>query len=135
MSEIRSYRENHSDPESASLFVFEFGRLPWQPRRMYLMQDFVNGKTRGNHAHKTLSQIFIVISGSIRLDIYRGSECTTYDLSRQSGEIVLSPGAWRVISNASPDAIVLVLADAQYDETDYLRNWEEYLNWFYEEKR
>lgn len=130
MLAIRSYRENHSDPDSASLFVFEFAKLPWQPQRMYLLQDFIGGKIRGNHAHKSLSQIFVMVSGTIRLDIYRGEVRSTYNLSRESGEILLSPGTWRVFSNASPDAIVLVLADSPYDESDYLRNWEDYLYWF-----
>lgn len=131
MSEIRNYKDNHSDSDSASLFVYEFSKLPWIPQRMYLMQDFIDGTTRGNHAHKTLSQIFVMVSGTVRLDIYRGEDCVTYNLTRDSGEVLLSPGAWRVISNASPDAIVLVLADAPYDETDYLRNWDDYLLWFY----
>jgi hypothetical protein len=130
VSEIRSYRESHSDPESASLFVFEYSKLPWQPLRMYLLQDFVDGTTRGNHAHKTLSQIIVMVSGTIDLVIYRGEESFTYNLSRESGEILLSPGTWRVFSNASPDAVVLVLADSPYDESDYLRNWEDYLFWF-----
>ena len=93
MSEIRSYRENHSDPESASLFVLEYTKLPWQPQRMYLMQDFIAGKTRGNHAHKRLSQIFIMIFGIIRLDIYSVKECCTYNLSRASSAINSAPSA------------------------------------------
>ena len=94
------------------------------------MRDFVAGKTRGNHAHKRLSQIIIMISGTIRLDLNSGEECFTHHLSRTSGEVLILPGAWRVFSNPSPDAIVLVLADSPYDESDYIRNWEEYLLWF-----
>jgi dTDP-4-dehydrorhamnose 3,5-epimerase-like enzyme len=129
MSEIRKFREDHSDPDSADLFVFEFSNAPWTPVRIYVMQNFVEGKTRGNHAHKRLSQIFIMLSGSLQLEIHRGEHCQSYILTPQSGEMELKPGAWRKISNASKDAILLVLADAAYDEEDYLRDWDEYLNW------
>ena len=129
MSEIKKFRKDHSDPDSADLFVFEYSKLPWIPARMYVMQNFVEGRTRGNHAHKRLSQIFIMISGSLQLEIYRGENRQNYILTPQSGELELKPGAWRVISNASKDAALLVLADEAYDEEDYMRDWDVYLNW------
>jgi len=129
MSEFKKLRQNHSDPESADLFVFEYSNLPWTPARMYVMQNFVDGVTRGNHAHKRLSQIFIMISGSLELEVYQGENRICYSMTPQSGELELKPGAWRVISKASKDAVLLVLADAAYDEEDYLRDWDEYLNW------
>ena len=119
MSEIKKFRENHSDPDSADLFVFEYSNLPWVPARMYIMQNFVEGATRGNHAHKRLSQIFIMVSGRLELEIYRGENRQSYILTPQSGELELKPGVWRVISNASKDAILLVLADAAYSEDRY----------------
>jgi hypothetical protein len=130
MSEIKQFRENHSDPDSADLFVFEYSKLPWIPARMYIMQNFIQGRTRGNHAHKRLSQIFIMISGSLQLEIYRGENLQRFILTPQSGELELKPGAWRVISNASQDAALLVLADAPYNEDDYMRDWDVYLDWY-----
>jgi dTDP-4-dehydrorhamnose 3,5-epimerase-like enzyme len=130
MSEIKKFRADHSDPDSADLFVFEYSKLPWIPARMYVMQNFVEGRTRGNHAHKRLSQIFIMISGSLQLEIYRGENCQSVILTPQTGELELKPGAWRVISNASKDAVLLVLADEAFYEEDYIREWDLYLNWY-----
>lgn len=122
--------KDFSDKTSASLSVLEFVDLPWRPERIYWLQDFRLDKVRGKHAHKKLSQILIMISGTLTLDIYKGVEHERIFFGTDSGQILIQPGIWRVISAASKDAILMVLADAPYDESDYIRNWDEYLAWF-----
>lgn len=86
--------------------------------------------TRGNHAHKTLNQVMIMISGRLDLELYYGSEKTKFHLDSKSGYILVPSGYWRVMSNATSDAVLLVVADAEYSEKDYIRNWSEYQEWF-----
>lgn len=121
---------NHSDPGSASLSVVEFEKIPWEPKRIYWLANFSDGSSRGNHAHRRLSQVFIVISGRVEIEVFHGTERKTHIMTENGGALHLSPGAWRIISNATRDATLLVLADAPYDEEDYIRNWDEYLAWF-----
>jgi dTDP-4-dehydrorhamnose 3,5-epimerase-like enzyme len=121
---------NLSDPTSASLMVVEFKDLDFKPERIYWMSEFVSGTTRGNHAHKTLRQAFFVMSGSVTLDLYRGETKTSVEMNKTSLILRVNPGIWRVIRNASKDCVMMVLADQPYDEDDYIRNWNDYLNWF-----
>lgn len=122
-------RIDRSDPESASLGVVEFSELSFSPKRIYWMSDFVKGKTRGNHAHKTLNQIFIAAQGTLKLELTDGKISKTIYLSKESGYLYITPGIWRVISGASDNAVLLVLADQPYDEQDYIRDWDQYLQW------
>ena len=122
-------RIDRSDPESASLGIVEFSKISFSPKRIYWMSNFVEGKTRGNHAHKTLNQIFIAVQGTLKLELTDGKISKTIYLSRESGYLHITPGIWRVISEASDNAVLLVLADQPYDEQDYIRDWDQYLEW------
>jgi dTDP-4-dehydrorhamnose 3,5-epimerase-like enzyme len=121
--------EDYSDPNSAKLNVMEFSGLPWHPQRIYWLTEFTNNFTRGNHAHRQLSQVFLMLKGSVKIGLYKGSEFEEVFLSPESGQLLIEPGMWRVISDASDDALLLVLADQPYAEEDYIRNWDEYLEW------
>lgn len=100
---------------------------------MYWLTNFNEGSSRGNHAHRNLSQIFIAMTGTIEIEIFHGIQKKTYFLTENQSALHLSPGAWRVITNPSPDALVMVLANLPYDEADYIRDWDEYLVWYQSE--
>ena len=125
-----SWVEYHNDPETANLGVSEFFNLPFDVKRIYWITDFKQGAIRGLHAHKKLCQIFIVVSGSITIQLF---ECDNkredIEMSKNSQPLLIEPGIWRVLTDASPDALLLVMASEKYDESDYIRNWDEYLEW------
>jgi dTDP-4-dehydrorhamnose 3,5-epimerase-like enzyme len=118
------------DPRG-SLGVLEFENLKFVPKRLYWLSNVPRDSTRGNHAHKTLNQIFILLSGSIDIEIYRGRESETFSLKNEGSALSLTPGLWRNIKNASVDAVLVVVCDQPYDEEDYLREFNQYLDWFY----
>lgn len=120
----------HSDPNSAKLGVIEFKLLPFQVKRIYWISDFKPGTVRGNHAHKSLVQLFVLVSGTITLEIFKGLEKVEHHLDSSSQPILIDSGSWRVMKEASADAVLLVLASNEYDESDYIRSWEDYLNWW-----
>lgn len=122
-------REDHSDPTSATLQVLDFKELPFVPKRIYWLTDFVEGVSRGNHAHKNLTQAMIMLQGSIDLKLSKASESVNLRFSDKDGYLILPPGYWREMKNASQDALLLVLADDIYKEEDYIRNKTEYLEW------
>ena len=119
-----------SDPKTASLSSLEFSSLPFTPKRVYWIQDFTPQAVRGNHSHKELTQIFIMLSGHLTLEVFEGTESTKYEISRSSPPVIIPPGTWRIMSNASADALLFVIADRAYEEIDYIRDWDEYLNWY-----
>jgi len=119
-----------SDPQTASLSSLEFSSLPFGPKRVYWIQDFTPQAVRGNHSHKELTQIFIMLSGQLNLEIFEGTKSSRYKISRSSPPLIVPPGTWRIMSEASEDALLFVIADRPYEEMDYIRDWDEYLNWY-----
>ena len=114
--------------DAGNLQILEF---PFNFKRLYYIHGVPNGAKRGFHAHKSLHQIFLLPQGSLILELITPNASETYFLdSATSQALLVPPGYWRVMSNFSSNAICLVLASEHYDETDYIRNFEEYINWF-----
>lgn len=112
------------------LGIIEFASLNFLPKRIYWLSDIPSERSRGRHAHKSLKQLFVLIRGSICVEIYRGSEKTTYELTNPGESLELQPGLWRNICDASPEAVLLVVCDQPYSENDYIRDFDDYLVWF-----
>lgn len=117
------------DPLSAALEVLEFKHLPFMPKRAYWIFDFCIDGIRGNHAHKSLRQLFVLIKGSIQIDVKDEAKVKSFLLDEKSDYLLLEAGLWRVLRNPSPDAVLMVIVDQEYSEDDYIRNWEEFLEW------
>ena len=113
-----------------SLGVLEFSSLDFVPQRLYWLAKVQTGEVRGNHAHKQLKQLLILISGSATVEICRGQDSELFELCKEGSALKISPGLWRNIMNFSEDAVIVVVCDRPYDEGDYLRDFEEYVEWF-----
>lgn len=113
-----------------TLGVLDFNRLPFIPKRMYWITDSSEKITRGAHAHKLLNQVFLVLSGSVTIDIFKGSEKQSFNLIAEGPILMLEPGYWRDIKLLAPASLLLVLCDREYEENDYIRDWEDYLEWY-----
>ena len=111
------------------LNILHFQNLPFKPVRLYWLSGVDSGHSRGGHAHKELSQLFIVVSGSLRLSLWDGSETIEFNLDSGCAPIHVQPGYWRDIDNFSAGAVLLVLADQEFRESDYLRDENEFLRW------
>jgi hypothetical protein len=103
--------------------------LPFDLKRVYYLYDIPGGEDRGAHAHLRLEQMIIAASGSFDVTIDDGRNKKTVQLNRPFFGLHVLPGMWRDISNFSSGAICLVLASELYDTTDYIRTYEEYLNY------
>ena len=118
------------DADYGDLGIIEFNQLSFVPRRLYWINNFVPGAIRGNHAHKILKQVFIVINGHVKLELYRGDSKREMILHSDSDLLYLEPGTWRRFSSDDPGSVLLVLCDRQFDESDYLRDWQSYSDWY-----
>ena len=113
-----------------SLIAIEAGKtVPFDVRRVYYIFATKEGVERGFHAHKTLNQVAVAVTGSCEMVLDDG-ECETSVLldSAEMG-VLIGPGVWRVMRNFSSDCVLLVLADQHYDEADYIRNYKEFKEW------
>ncbi len=107
---------------------FDFSKY-FTVQRIYLIGNVPVGAIRGRHAHKNLEQIFISAKGSFKLTVMDNLRSETVEISDESGAFYLPSGFWRELSEFTPGAVCLVLASEQFDEKDYIRNFDSFLDW------
>jgi len=102
--------------------------LTFSPKRIYYLYDIPAGEHRGGHAHKNLHQLLVAVSGTFNVEIDDGREKKVFYLNNPSVGLLIRPGLWRVLSDFSGGSTCLVLASEPYDESDYIRDYQEFLN-------
>jgi len=110
-----------------NLSVIEKEILPFSIERVYYLYDVPSDAFRGGHAHKNLRQFLIPISGSFDVVIKDGQATRTITLNKPNKGLLIVPGIWRELENFSSGAICLVLASHEYEEADYIRDYNEFL--------
>ena len=121
--------EEHGDERGILIALEENRNIPFDIRRCYFMYNTQPGVSRGFHAHRTLRQVLICVRGSCRILLDDGREKETVILDRPNKGLYINPGIWRVMSDFSGDAVLMVLADQLYDESDYIRNYDDFLKY------
>ena len=101
--------------------------LPFEVKRIYYLYDVPGGESRGGHAHKNLHQLIIAASGSFDVIINDGNIKRSITLNRPNYGLYVSPGIWRDLENFSSGSVLLVMASGIYDEGDYLRDYDKFL--------
>jgi len=110
------------------LAVAEVGsNLPFPVRRVYWIHGTKPGIRRGFHAHKRLRQVFVCVAGSVRMMFTDGERRDEFVFDAFSEALVVGPGLWRVMSEFSPDCVLMVFADREYEEDDYIRDFAAYM--------
>lgn len=103
--------------------------IPFNVRRCYYLYDVPGGESRGAHAHKRLYQLIIAASGSFTVTLDDGRLKRTFLLNRPYQGLLVVPGIWRTLDDFSSGSVCLVLASEKYDKNDYIRDYEEFLNY------
>lgn len=103
--------------------------IPFEIKRIFYIWNNVGCCNRGGHAHKELYQAFIAVSGSCRLLLDDVFEKKEHILNDPSSCIIISPKIWVDISEFSENCILLILASDYFEETDYIRNYQEYIDY------
>ena len=124
MIEFRTF----SDEKYGSLAALESGRnIPFEVRRVYYIFDVPISEQRGFHSHNKLEQVLVCVSGSVAITVSKPGETSTVLLDSPRKGLYIGPMIWRVMHDFSPGAVLLVLASEYYDESDYIRNFESYI--------
>jgi hypothetical protein len=114
--------------EAGNITVVENGiNVPFEVKRIYYLYDVPGGKARGGHAHYELEQYIIAASGSFDVILNDGKNRKTVTLNRPNLALHIVPGLWRELDNFSSGSISLVLASHKYMESDYIRDYNEFL--------
>lgn len=103
--------------------------VPFDIKRIYYLYDIPQNSNRGAHAHKNLYQLILAAVGSFTIELDDGNKKKQFNLSRPSQGLIIVPSIWRNLTDFSSDAIALVLASEYYMETDYIRNYNEFLEY------
>ncbi len=115
--------------EKGSLISLESNKnIPFDIKRVYYIFGTINGTRRGYHAHKNLRQVLICVSGSCKILLDNGKKTEILLNSSDQGLLVESL-IWREMFDFSADCVLMVLADNYYDEEDYIRDYQEFLDY------
>ncbi|KAA6348111.1 TDP-4-oxo-6-deoxy-alpha-D-glucose-3 4-oxoisomerase [termite gut metagenome] len=120
--------KHHSDLGNITVIESQ-ETIPFEVNRIYYLYDIPGGEERGGHAHKELRQLIVAASGSFDVVLDDGNVKRTITLNRPYHGLLVVPGIWRELNDFSSGAICLVLASHKYDEVDYIRNYDEFINW------
>lgn len=110
-----------------NLSVIENNTIPFEIKRVYYLYDVPAGAERGGHAHKELQQFLVALSGSFDVILNDGKEETIINLSKPYEGVLIPRGVWREIKNFSSGAVCLVVASEVFKESDYIRDFAEFV--------
>ena len=124
----------HGDERGQLVALEEHKEIPFEVKRVYYMYDTKEGVRRGFHAHKKLEQILICIHGSCKILLDDGTEKRIIPLDRPDEGLYIANDVWREMFDFSPDAVLMVLASELYDEADYIRDYDAFLQFLKEKE-
>jgi hypothetical protein len=102
--------------------------VPFDIKRVYYLYDIPGGVERGGHAHKELRQLIVAASGSFNVVLDDGCNKKVVTLNRPDYGLLVVPGIWRELLEFSSGAVCLVLASMLFEENDYIRDYNDFLN-------
>ena len=103
--------------------------LPFGCQRVFYTYTVPEGSVRGEHAHRHCEQFLISIRGKVSVSVDDGEHRDEFMLDTPSKGLWLPAGCWGEQFGHSPDSILLVLASLPYDNADYIRSYDEFLEW------
>jgi UDP-2-acetamido-3-amino-2,3-dideoxy-glucuronate N-acetyltransferase len=128
LSLTRIHELKHVTDLRGDLCVAELEKdIPFEVRRIFFVYDVPSTRVRGEHVHKTLHEFLICLRGSVSVVATDGKHHAEYCLDKPWLGLYMPPRIWRTLYKFSPDAILAVFASHDYDPSDYIRDYDEFL--------
>ena len=121
--------QHHSDRKGNISVVQNGDTVPFDVKRVYYLYDVPGGESRGAHAHRELEQLIIAASGSFTVTLDDGQCKRSFLLNRPYQGLYVKPGMWRDLVDFSSGAVAMVLASEIYQKEDYIRDYQDFLNY------
>lgn len=107
-------------------FAENFKQIPFEIKRTYWLYDVPGGESRGGHAYKENEEFIIALSGSFDVVLDDGINRKVFSLNRSYYGLYVPKGLWREMENFSTNAFALEFGSSPYDETDYIRDYQQF---------
>ncbi|CAM6314619.1 sugar 3,4-ketoisomerase [Enterobacter hormaechei] len=117
----------HGDERGSLVALEQANDVPFDIKRVYYMFNTQKEIRRGFHAHKRLVQIAIVVKGTCKFLMDDGNEKVNITLDNPATGLLIEPMIWHEMYDYSDDSVLLVLASDLYDESDYIRNYDDFI--------
>lgn len=115
------------DPRGNLTFIEGQNHISFKIKRMYWIYDVPGGEKRGGHAYKRLHELIIAVSGSFDVVLDDGREKRNFNLNRSYSGLYVPNLIWRSLENFSTNSLCLILASDVYKESEYIRDYNEFL--------
>ena len=136
LNQLNFLNFNKHGDDRGSLVSLEIGPdklIPFEIKRVYYIYRTQQDVVRGKHAHKNLKQVVFAINGSCSMLLDDGVCNQVVDLNDPTKGLLIENNIWREIFNFSDDCILLVLASNHYDEDDYIRSYDKFLEYKFDD--
>ena len=120
--------EIKGDERGSLIAIEELKNIPFEIKRVYYIFNTKHNVRRGFHAHKNLKQVAICVKGSCKFLLDNGKErIDEIVLNKPNKGLLIEEMIWREMYDFSEDCVLLILASEFYDESDYIRDYEEFI--------
>ena len=113
-------------------FIEQENHIPFKIERTYWIYDVPGGEKRGGHAYKENEELIVALSGSFDVVLDDGKEKKTFSLNRSYYGLYVPKGTWREMQYFSTNSLALILSSTRYDESDYIRDYDEFKSYNHE---
>ena len=127
--------QQHGDERGHLVAVEEGKEIPFPIKRVYYIYDTAKNVRRGYHAHKSLRQVLFCVNGACTIHLDNGEECVEVRLDKPYEGLYIDNLMWREMYDFTEGAVLMVLASELYNEDDYIRNYQEFIDYIREEKK
>ena len=117
------------DPRGNLTVAEQMKNVPFDVARVYWTYDVPSGESRGGHAHRRCEEMIVAVSGSFDVTLDNGTERHTFHLNHPYQALYVGTGVWRTLDDFSSGAVCLVLASLPFEEEDYIREYDEFLEY------
>jgi WxcM-like, C-terminal len=114
------------NPQGNLTFIEGGNHVPFEIARVYYLYDVPGGAVRGGHAHRDLEQLLVATSGSLEVLLDDGHAKRGLRLNRSFVGLYIPSMVWRELLDFSSGSVCMVLASAPYEESDYIRDYDEF---------
>ena len=102
-------------------------QIPFDVKRVFYIYGTQEGIPRGNHSHYKTKQFLVAVNGSCKVTLDNGKEKETFDLNKPNLGLFQDALVWGTMHDFSNDCVLMVLANEHYDESDYIRDYDKFL--------